>query len=316
MTKQEFIQYLSHPENLNGHSIAALEKLVQEYPYFQAGRMLYLKNLHNENSIDYEKNLHITSAYAPSGKVLYNLIKKKVKAKIEVTELVEKEKFVALVEVPKEQTISSAIEKEILPKLESIAILKEERIEAIKEIKEIEKVDEFDELAILEKEMLREAYRTSMTVDLFQEQEEKSQKQKTATPIKQQNLKTENAAYSFTDWMKVVGGKTPEIVVEEKSVFRKNKTSIIDNFLLDQTAKSDPKPKVEFYSAETMAKKSLQDNETFVSETLASIYLKQGNLPKALRAYEILLVKHPEKIHIFAPLLEKIKKLLKDQKNK
>src|SRR3990167_9512499 len=78
MTKQDFIQYLSHPENLNGHSIASLEKLVQEYPYFQTGRMLYLKNLHNQNSIDYEKNLHITSAYAPSGKVLYNLIKKKV----------------------------------------------------------------------------------------------------------------------------------------------------------------------------------------------------------------------------------------------
>src|ERR1035437_1919574 len=78
MTKQDFINYLSHPENLNGHSVAALEKLVQEYPYFQMGRMLYLKNLHNENSIDYEKNLHITSAYAPSGKVLYNLIKKRV----------------------------------------------------------------------------------------------------------------------------------------------------------------------------------------------------------------------------------------------
>ena len=73
MTKQDFIQYLSHPEKLNGHSIDALEKLVQEYPYFQMGRMLYLKNLHNENSIAYEKNLHITSAYAPSGKVLYNL---------------------------------------------------------------------------------------------------------------------------------------------------------------------------------------------------------------------------------------------------
>ena len=62
-----------------------------------------------------------------------------------------------------------------------------------------------------------------------------------------------------------------------------------------------------------MAKKSIKDDETFVSETLATIYLKQGNLPKALRAYEILLVKYPEKIHIFAPLLEKIKKLIEQQ---
>src|ERR1017187_7375613 len=84
MTKENFIQYLFHPENLNGQSITSLEKVVQEYPYFQIGRMLYLKNLHNENSIDYEKNLHITSAYAPSGKVLYNLIKKRPIQKAEV----------------------------------------------------------------------------------------------------------------------------------------------------------------------------------------------------------------------------------------
>ena len=116
--------------------------------------------------------------------------------------------------------------------------------------------------------------------------------------------------------MKVVGGKMPDEVKEEIAIQKKQKAQIIDNFILDQTAKSAPKPKTEFFSAENMAKKSLQDDETFVTDTLARIYLKQGNLPKALRAYEILLVKHPEKIHIFAPLLEKIKNLLEDQKNK
>ncbi|MBI4929959.1 MAG: hypothetical protein HY841_04290 [Bacteroidetes bacterium] len=116
--------------------------------------------------------------------------------------------------------------------------------------------------------------------------------------------------------MKVVSGQTPASAIEQKVNQQKQTNQLIDNFLLDQTAKSAPKPKAEFYSAEAMAKKSIKDDETFVSETLATIYLKQGNLPKALRAYEILLVKHPEKIHIFAPLLEKIKKLLEDQKNK
>lgn len=304
MTKQDFIQYLSHPEKLNGHSIDSLEKLVQEYPYFQTGRMLYLKNLHNQNSIDYEKNLHITSAYAPSGKVLYNLIKKKA----EVEQPVIGNQLSMGVEETK-------TEKDILPKLEPITVLQE-----VPMINKEEKKDEFDELQLLEKEMLREAYRTSMTLDIL---EEKSQVPNSKSQISSQQpvaSSQRQEAHSFNDWMKVVRGQTPASAIEDPSaslrVTRKEKNDIIDNFLLDQTAKSASKPKTEFYSAEAMAKKSIKDDETFVSETLATIYLKQGNLPKALRAYEILLVKYPEKIHIFAPLLDKIKKLLEDQKGR
>jgi len=305
MTKQDFINYLSRPEDLNGSSMPELEKLVQEYPYFQLGRMLYLKNLHNENSIAYEKNLHITSAYAPNGKVLYNLIKK---------------------QIPKAETSSrqpavgkeQPVQKEILPKLEPITILQEMSM-SIKEEAPVtvtsKKEDDWD---LLEKEMLREAYRTSMTIDLLDEnlktQGSKPQASSEQPLTISHQPSTISQAYSFGDWLKVLDGKITDAVIEEKAVKRKAKSSIIDNFILEETAKSTPKPKAEFYSAENMAKKSLQDDENFVSETLAKIYLKQGNLPKALRSYEILLVKHPEKIHIFAPLLEKIKKLLEDQK--
>src|ERR1017187_7991098 len=167
MTKENFIQYLFHPENLNGQSITSLEKVVQEYPYFQIGRMLYLKNLHNENSIDYEKNLHITSAYAPSGKVLYDLIKKKPIQKLEVIS----EKLELISETPntKQQTTS-----EILPKLEPIAILQEIPM-IVKEEISISPIvikDIPDEMQVLEKQMLREAYRTSMTIDFLEENQE------------------------------------------------------------------------------------------------------------------------------------------------
>jgi len=318
MTKDDFIQYLSHPEELNGHSIADLEKLVHEYPYFQAGRMLYLKNLHNQNSIDYEKNLHITSAYTPSGKVLYNLIKKKS----QVSSLKSQE-----IQIDSRQSTADKEQpKEIFPKLEPIAIIQEMPItnkeDASTPISVTKAKDEYDELQLLEKEMLREAYRTSMTIDLLEDKPQVSSS-KSQVPKEQQTTNNKQGTYSFSDWLKVVSGQTPASAIEEKAnqsaglLSEKTQANqLIDNFLLDQTAKSAPKPKAEFYSAEAMAKKSIKDDETFVSETLATIYLKQGNLPKALRAYEILVVKHPEKIHIFAPLLEKIKKLLEDQKTK
>ena len=189
-------------------------------------------------------------------------------------------------------------------------------------------------MQMLEKQMLREAYRTSMTVNLLEETDIKSSIQITneetssivpALPVRKDSFGAGSyrplsisESYSFGDWMKLVREKalpltTPKHTSLEVTVTRKSKNEILDNFLLEESVRSAPKPKAAFYSAEGMAKKSLQDDENFVSETLARIYLKQGNLTKAKRAYEILLVKHPEKVHIFAPLLEKIKELIKQQ---
>ncbi|HEY4798906.1 MAG TPA: hypothetical protein VII99_07510 [Bacteroidia bacterium] len=316
MTKQDFIQYLSYPEKLNGHSIDSLEKLVRDYPYFQTGRMLYLKNLSNQNSIEYEKNLHITSAYTPGGKVLYNLIRKK--AYVSDTENEDKQPITG-----NQPLIAEEKQKEVLLKEEAIVVPQvvpeNKNLPATPEV-EKSKQDEYDDLQLLEKEMLREAHRTSVIVDL-------SEKEYSSTSIKPALIeKTDHEKqvtelqHSFTDWIKIVSSETDKTSIQKKIYSPKldedAESEIIDRFILDATAKSAPKPKAEFYTAENMAKKSLQDNEVFVSETLAGIYLKQGNLPKALRAYEILIVKHPEKIHIFAPLLEKIKNLLENQKGK
>lgn len=316
MTRKDFIIYLSHPESLNGHSIGALEKLVQDYPYCQTARLLFLKNLHNENSIAYEKNLHITSAYAPGGKVLYNLIKKKAKVPgpLSREETVNSGQYTTDNKQPIEEPVIERTGQpgsEVQPKEEiPVPVQAEIELPAAPE-----KKDEYDELQLLEKEMLREAYRTSMTVDLLGAPDELKSGQpgtfrQPAAGGKQQS------AYSFTDWLKVIEGKNPGGALEERAIQKQQKTELIDKFILEETAKITPKPKAEFYSAESMAKKSIQDDETFVSETLAGIYLRQGNLQKALRAYEILVVKHPEKIHIFAPLLEKLKKLLQEQKNR
>ena len=80
------------------------------------------------------------------------------------------------------------------------------------------------------------------------------------------------------------------------SCVNKNQEKIIDDFIQGkQLQKSTP-----FFSPLETAKLSLVDNDEFVTETLAEIHVKQGNYPKAIKIYENLMLKFPEKNTFFA----------------
>lgn len=70
------------------------------------------------------------------------------------------------------------------------------------------------------------------------------------------------------------------------------------------------KEKKEFFSPTKKAKESLDENRVPVSETLAKIFIMQGNYPKAIYAYEQLMLIIPEKKSFFANQIKELKKKL------
>lgn len=117
---------------------------------------------------------------------------------------------------------------------------------------------------------------------------------------------------SFAAWLKQVGNAPVKTVIETPQEPQEETTPPVSKNLIDRFIKEEPrisKPgKNNFYSPVNMAKKSVQESDEFITETLARIYAKQGNIPKAIRAYQKLSLKFPEKSSYFAALIEELKR--------
>jgi tetratricopeptide (TPR) repeat protein len=83
--------------------------------------------------------------------------------------------------------------------------------------------------------------------------------------------------------------------------------SLIDKFIKEnpRIVPHEIQPQNEDISAD-----SVKEHESFITDTLAKIYVKQGNYAKAIFAYEKLSLKYPEKSTYFAEQILEIKKLI------
>lgn len=114
--------------------------------------------------------------------------------------------------------------------------------------------------------------------------------------------------------LEIVEKKTIEAIeVVDAEEEKKKKAEIIDRFIETNPKISPIKP--------TMSNPPVQfnineeENSYLMTETLARVYLEQKKYTKAIQAYEILILKYPEKISFFADRISDIKILQQNNNN-
>ena len=111
-------------------------------------------------------------------------------------------------------------------------------------------------------------------------------------------LSLEKTKNSFIKWLKVS---------KQVSNPKSSQNSLIESFL-SVNPKIDPYKKIS--NTDLSAGFALNKKE-YMTETLAKIYFDQNKFEEAIKAYEILCLKYPEKISLFADQIKTIKSSLK-----
>ncbi len=120
---------------------------------------------------------------------------------------------------------------------------------------------------------------------------------------------SKNETHSFQEWLQLSKQKP---VIRDKPETKVKEIS--KDFLIDQFIEKNPKIiSVKKDKETTISIPKNKTDKSLMTATLAKVYLEQKKFHQAIKAYEILSLKYPEKSGFFADQIKRIKIL---QKNK
>jgi len=318
MNAQQYTQWLNNPYQLTAENTVALKNIISEYPYLQSARALYLKTLNQERSFLYNSELKKTAAYTTDRDVLFDYIISEdfiaYKAlAIEDVHVVDEN----YIEFKKpEPTLDETIEKRVLDTLVYIE-------NQDKETELIQKIDQISKSKIEANKLEKEnALVVEQQVSTEEVQAEEIHQLEENLEVGKPLDFSENDKFSFTEWLKLTSAQTiqreeeevidrkielkTENIVEETIPVKQKQMDLIDRFI-------ETNPKITPSKSTVVPSINLDRHEEeepfYMTETLARIYLEQKKYQKAIQAYEILILKYPEKSSLFANRILDIKKL-------
>lgn len=285
MTTQEFSDILKNPDQITLSQVYELENIVHQFPYFQAARAAHLRVLYTQGSYRYNKALKITASYIGDRTLLFDFITSKF--------------F-------KEPKIN-LIQNKGLPKTYYDEAIPKEFTQYVTE-------DAFESLEDRNKRMATASQMSSIIGEFTPSSDKNRALEESLDMGKPLNFE-QNDTHSFSKWLELTRykpiereEKTPQITknIFEKDDVRTKKFDMIDKFL-----ETNPKIEIkkEFSSTVDLSAENQATEQQLMTETLAKVYLEQGKYAEAIRAYQILILKNPEKSRFFADQIETIQKL-------
>lgn len=88
--------------------------------------------------------------------------------------------------------------------------------------------------------------------------------------------------------------------------------ALIDLFIRNEPSIGPIRPEIERPTVKELAKESLVEDASLITETMARIYAAQGQIGRARRAYKLLALKYPEKSVYFAAQSKKLGRKAED----
>ncbi len=267
----EFSYLLHKPHAVQDKHTEALEQILQEFPYFQSARALYLKGLYNQSSFKYNQQLKNTAACTTDRAVLFDFITSNTFTAVSRQLYDQKAAELLAIDVKDSE--------EIIPTL----TIKENTLES----------------SILTSISAAEPKEISLHTD----SENKPSSAEIGSPL----AFSIGEKHSFQEWLQLA--KFQPIVREEQPTSNSNLDAKLD--LIDKFIELNPKIPPVNSQKEILIQvlEKPEDPSFLMTETLAKVYLEQKKYQKAIQAYEILILKYPEKSSFFADRILQIKEL-------
>ncbi len=330
MDALRLIELIKAPETVKNSDLGDLKNMVEQHPYFGIGHILYLNGLKRFDADQFEAQINKSAVRIADRTVIYQMVKK-TKTPVSTATISQVSAPVA----PPEPIVAKEIPVElapVVPVVEEVELLEVEKVEAVYStpveegletasalVEEKEKItisldeifagvdEDHDDLepfvptAVIQPEPL-----SSNVQSVEQQPAEESQKfeieaeEEDAALEYNKALPTSNKMNlgSFNSWLKQQ--------LTEKNKVSGQRTQPDEKEIIEKFIQAEPKiskPKAEFFNPIEVSKRSVVDNESIVSETLAKIYADQGDYEKAISAYKKLSLEKPEKGTYFAALI-------------
>jgi tetratricopeptide (TPR) repeat protein len=276
MNVTDYTYLINKPDAINEKQTDDLGKVLDEFPFFQSARALRLKGLYNQNSFRYNYALKVTAAHTTDRTILFDFI--------------TSDTFVAIQK--------GLYDKKILELLD-ISVTGYEIIKP--EIQIEPKINKLEQSILT-------SIKEASPIEI-----------ESTTKLAEENLEigkplgfSKDEKHSFQEWLQL--SRTQPIVREKESENSIETTALEDNKkkkaeLIDKFIEASPKISPIKQNTESTIHIDLNktDNSYLMTETLARVYLEQKKYQKAIQAYEILILKYPEKSSFFADRISDIK---------